>query len=41
MGIGILITDSGTIPAPGTVVIMDPDIMVTMAIGSKEDTLLG
>jgi hypothetical protein len=41
MGIGILIMDSGTIPATGTVVIMDPDIMVTMAISSKEDTLLG
>jgi hypothetical protein len=42
MGIGILITDRGTIPATGTVVIMDPDmvimdpdIMVTMDVGGK------
>ena len=35
MGIGILITDRGTTPATGTVVIMDPDIMVTMDVGGK------
>jgi len=35
MGIGILITDRGTILATGTVVIMDPDIMVTTDVGGK------
>ena len=35
MGIGILIMDRGTTPATGTVVIMDPDIMVTMDVGGK------
>jgi hypothetical protein len=35
MDIGILITDRDTIPATGTVVIMDPDIMVTMDVGGK------
>ena len=35
MGIGILITDRSTIPATGTVVFMDPDIMVTMDVGGK------
>ena len=34
-GIGILITDHAPIPATGTVVIMEPRIMVTMVIGSK------
>jgi hypothetical protein len=39
MGIGILITDRGTIPATGTVVIMDPDIMVTTDVGGKKSTV--
>ena len=34
-GIGILITDHAPIPATGTVVIMDPDIMVTTDVGGK------
>lgn len=40
MGIGILITDRGTIPTTDTVVIMDPDIMVTMDVGGEEKNLL-
>ena len=35
MGIGTLITDRGTILATGTVVIMDPDIMVTTDVGGE------
>ena len=35
MGMGILITDRGTILATGTVVIMDPDIMVTTDVGGE------
>ena len=34
-GIGTLITDRGTILATGTVVIMDPDIMVTTDVGGE------
>jgi hypothetical protein len=39
MGIGIRITDRGTIPVTGTAVIMDPDIMVTTDVGGKENTV--
>jgi hypothetical protein len=44
MGIGIVITDPGTIPATGTVVIMvEGDILtaVVMDIRGKENALLG